>query len=91
MLRGLVEREKLSSSYMEPFEILEKVGPIAYLLQIFLVCTLHFMCLCFKKYIYDPSHVLQHQTMQLDENLSYQEQPVVILDRQGSYDQRKYL
>ena len=35
-----------------------------------------------KKYITDPSHVLQHQAVELSENLTYDEYPVAIVDRQ---------
>ncbi|KAL5578470.1 hypothetical protein UlMin_020169 [Ulmus minor] len=34
-----------------------------------------------KKYITDPSHVLQSDPVQLKENLTYEEKPVQILDR----------
>ena len=35
-----------------------------------------------RKYIPDPSHVLQPQTVELKEDLSYEEYPVAIVDRQ---------
>ena len=34
------------------------------------------------KYIPDPSHVLQLQTVEINENLTYEEYPVAIVDRQ---------
>ena len=34
-----------------------------------------------RKYIPDPSHILQHELLQIGEDLSYEEQPVQILDR----------
>ena len=34
-----------------------------------------------KKYIIDPSHVLQFDLVQLKENVTYEEKPVQILDR----------
>ena len=34
-----------------------------------------------KKYVSDPSHVLSYENMELDEDLSYEEKPVQILDR----------
>ena len=33
-------------------------------------------------YITDPSHVLQPQTVELSEDLTYEEYPIVIVDRQ---------
>ena len=35
-----------------------------------------------RKYIPDPSHVLQSQTVEISEDLIYEEYPVVIVDRQ---------
>ena len=35
-----------------------------------------------RKYIADPSHVLQPQAVELSEDLTYEEFPVVIVDRQ---------
>ena len=34
-----------------------------------------------RKYIPDPSHVLREQSVQLNENLTYEETPVQIVDR----------
>ena len=34
-----------------------------------------------RKYVHDPSHIIQLQSVQLDENLSYTEQPVAIMDK----------
>ena len=35
-----------------------------------------------RKYISDPSRVLQPQMMELNEDLSYEEYPVAVVDRQ---------
>ena len=35
-----------------------------------------------KKYIADPSHILQPQAVELSEDLTYEEYPVAIVDRQ---------
>ena len=34
-----------------------------------------------QKYVHDPSHIIQLQSVQLDENLNYTEQPVAIMDK----------
>ena len=34
-----------------------------------------------RKYVYDPSHVLKDLPIHIEENLTYEEQPVEILDR----------
>ena len=35
-----------------------------------------------RKYISDPSHVLQPQSVEVNEDLMYEEEPVVIVDYQ---------
>ena len=35
-----------------------------------------------QKYLHDPSHVLTPQTLQLDENMCYEKEPIAIVDRQ---------
>ena len=77
-------RGKLSSRYIGPYEILSKVGPVAYKLKLppelsRIHDTFHVSML--RKYIPDPSHVLREQPMQLKENLTYEETPVQIVDR----------
>ncbi|CAL9020692.1 unnamed protein product [Prunus brigantina] len=74
---------KLSPRYIGPYKILEHVGLVAYRLalpselswlhNVFHVSTL-------RKYISDPSHVLESQPIELKDDLSYVEQPVHILD-----------
>lgn len=34
-----------------------------------------------RKYVYDPKHVIQHSDIELDQDLSYEERPEMILDR----------
>ncbi|XP_017982350.1 PREDICTED: uncharacterized protein LOC108663265 [Theobroma cacao] len=79
------KKGKLSLRYIGPFEILERVGAVAYRLA--LPPDLSNICLVFhvsmfRKYNPDPSHVIQYETMQLKDDLTYEEQPVAILDRQ---------
>ena len=75
---------KLSPRYIEPYEIVSKVGPVAYKLKLppklsRINDTFHVSML--RKYIPDPSHVLREQPMQLKENLTYVETLVQIIDR----------
>ena len=76
---------KLSPKYIGPYEILERIGEVAYRLalppslsrvyDVFHVSQL-------RKYISDPSHVLQPEEVHLSDDLTYEEVPVQILDRQ---------
>ncbi|KAL6176730.1 hypothetical protein ACLB2K_053363 [Fragaria x ananassa] len=78
------KRGKLSPRYIGPHEIIERVGSLAYRLalppelsrihNVFHVSMLH-------KYIIDHSHVLEEQPISLQKDLSYEEEPVQILDR----------
>lgn len=75
---------KLSPRFIGPFEILERVGQVAYRLALPPdISGVHpvFHVSMLRKYVHDPSHVIQHQEVQLDEHLSYVEQPVAIVDR----------
>ena len=79
------KRGKLCPRYVGPFEIVERVGPVAYRLDlpdelsrvhnVFHISMLH-------KYISDPSHVLEIPEIELRDDLSYEEQPVQILGRE---------
>ncbi|XP_072962656.1 uncharacterized protein [Typha angustifolia] len=78
------KKGKLSPRYIGPYEILGRVGPVAYrvalppdLAQIHNV----FRVSVLRKYISDPSHVIHYEPVQLQQNLSYEEQPVKVLAR----------
>ncbi|XP_070054165.1 uncharacterized protein [Nicotiana tomentosiformis] len=79
------KRGKLSSRFVGPFEVLRRIGEMAYKLAlppslssvhlVFHVSTL-------RKYIGDPSHVLDFSTVQLDSDMTYDVEPVAILEWQ---------
>ncbi|KAL5544529.1 hypothetical protein UlMin_008313 [Ulmus minor] len=78
------KRGKLSPRYIGPFEILEKVGKVAYRLALPPdLSSVHnvFHVSILKKYVPDPTHVLEHEPIEVHEDLTYEEQPVQILDR----------
>ena len=68
------KRNKLDPQYIGPFEILERIGPLAYrmalppemgkLHNVFHVSQL-------RKYISDPNHILNYSQLQIQEDLSY--------------------
>ena len=83
MLR-IGKRGKLCPRYIGPYEIVSKVGPVAYRLKLPQeLSRIHdtFHVSMFRKYIPDPSHVLREQPVQLKENLTYEETPMQIVDR----------
>ena len=70
------KRGKLSPRFIGPYEIVSKVGPVAYKLKLppelsRIHDTFHVSML--RKYIPYPSHVLREQPVQLKENLTYEE------------------
>ena len=78
------KKGKLSPRYIGPFEILDRVGDLAYRLalppalshvhNVFHVSQL-------RKYIPDPSHIIDYGDIEVSSNASYAEQPVSILER----------
>ncbi|GAV84681.1 Chromo domain-containing protein [Cephalotus follicularis] len=78
------KKGKLAPRFIGPFEILERVGTVAYRLalppdlaevrNVFHVSIL-------RKYHPDPSHVLQYEPLELQIDMSFKERPVQIVDR----------
>ena len=77
-------RGKLRPRYIGPYEIIARVGPVAYRLDLPPeLSKVHnvFHVSMLRKYIPDPSHVLKDQPVELKDNLTYKEQPMQIVDR----------
>ncbi|XP_073152819.1 uncharacterized protein [Henckelia pumila] len=75
---------KLSSRFIGPFEILEKVGEVAYHLALPpYISGIHdvFHVSLLRQYVADELHILHSTEVQLDQDLSYVERPIRILDR----------
>ncbi|XP_020082654.1 uncharacterized protein LOC109706293 [Ananas comosus] len=78
-------RKKLSPRFVGPFEILERVGVVAYrvalpprlagVYDVFHVSNL-------RKYVYDPEHVLSYIPTELQMDMTYEEFPAYIVDRE---------
>ena len=95
--RGVVKfgkRGKLSLRFIGPFEILERVGSIAYRLalppsmsgvhEVFHVSML-------QRYIPDPAHVVDWGEIEVDTDGTFEEGPVCIMDSWDQVLQRKIL
>ncbi|XP_070005309.1 uncharacterized protein [Nicotiana sylvestris] len=79
------KKEKLRPRYIRPFEVLQRVGEVAYKLvlpPIYSTMYPIFHVSMLRKYVGDLSHVLDFSTVQLDSDLTYDVEPVDILDRQ---------
>ena len=75
---------KLRPIYIGPYEIIAKVGLVAYRLDLPPeLSKVHnvFHVSMLSKYIPAPFHVLRDQPVELKDNLTYKEQPMQIVDR----------
>ncbi|XP_016901428.2 uncharacterized protein LOC107991252 [Cucumis melo] len=87
-MRGVLRfkrKGKLSPRFVGPFEILKRISPVAYRLALspsFFVVHDVFHVSMLRKYVADPMHVVDFEPLQINENLSYEEQPVEILARE---------
>ncbi|XP_069148312.1 uncharacterized protein, partial [Solanum lycopersicum] len=79
------KRGKLSPRYIGPFEVLKRVGEVAYELALPPgLSGVHpvFHVSMLKRYHGDGNYIIRWDSVLLDENLSYEEEPVAILDRE---------
>ncbi|KAL4011264.1 hypothetical protein IC575_028316 [Cucumis melo] len=87
-MKGVLRFEKkgkLSPRFVGSFEILEWIGPVAYRLALppsFSAVHDIFNVSMLRRYVADPTHVVDFEPLQISENLSYEEQPVEILARE---------
>ena len=84
--RGVVrfgKRGKLSPSFIRPFEILERIGTVAYRLELpSSMSGVHevFHVSMLQKYTPDPAHVVDWGQIEVDTDGTFEEGPVCILD-----------
>ena len=79
------KRGKLNPRYISPFKILERIGPVAYRLELPPELNrIHnvFHVSMLKKYVPDPSHILEVPPVELKDDLSFEIQPVAIVDQE---------
>ena len=76
-------RGKLSPRYIGPHEIIEKLNPISYHLDLrvdlkYIHNVFHISQL--KKYVLDPNHAIVAEPIQTTKDLVYEKHPVQVLD-----------
>ena len=74
---------KLSPYHVGPFEILEQIRSLAYRLalppQLISVHDIFHVSVLFK-YVLDPQHIIDYHTLEIQEDGTYEEVPIGILD-----------
>ncbi|XP_070029862.1 uncharacterized protein [Nicotiana sylvestris] len=79
------KKGKFNPQFIGPFEVLRRIGEVAYELAFppnLLSVHPVFHVSMLRKYIGDPSHVLDFSSVQLDGELTYDVEPTTILERQ---------
>ena len=79
------KKGKLNPRYIGPFRIIERIGPVAYRLELpSKMNRIHnvFHVSMLRKYVLDPSHILEAPPIELNEDLSFEVQPVGIVDQE---------
>ena len=87
-VRGIVrfgqKKGKLSPRYIGPFEILERVGKVAYRVALPpKMSGVHnvFHISMLRKCAHDPTHEIDFEDIEVNDNVTYNEGPVRILDQ----------
>nr|XP_027101648.1 uncharacterized protein LOC113722568 [Coffea arabica] len=76
--------KKLQPRYIGPFNILQRIGKVAYQLELpASLSWIHdvFHVSLLKEYHLDPTHILPPEDIELDKSLAYEERPIRVLDR----------
>ncbi|XP_058005397.1 uncharacterized protein LOC131181363 [Hevea brasiliensis] len=80
-----VKKGKLSPRFINPYEIIKRVGPIAYRLALPPeLSKIHnvFHVSVLKRYRSDPNHLIPMETIEVQPDLTYEEESVAILTRE---------
>ncbi|XP_058000799.1 uncharacterized protein LOC131179100 [Hevea brasiliensis] len=88
------KRGKLSPRFIGPYEIIERIRPVAYCFALPpKLSQIHdiFHVSMLRRYKSDPSHVLQKQPIELREDLTYEEKPVEIINREEKVLRNKFI
>ena len=90
----LSKRGKLSPRFIGPFEILERVGTVAYRLALLPSMTgVHevFHVSMLRRYTRDPSHVMDWEEIEVNTDGTFEDGPVCIMDSRDQVLRRKTL
>ncbi|XP_070013561.1 uncharacterized protein [Nicotiana sylvestris] len=83
MMKGIMrfgKKGNLSLKFLGPFEVLRRVGEVALPSRLSGVHPIFHVSML-RRYHADLSHVLDFNTIQIDERLGYEEEPIAIVDK----------
>nr|KYP48073.1 Transposon Ty3-G Gag-Pol polyprotein [Cajanus cajan] len=89
-----LKARKLTPRFVGPYQIIQRVGSVAYRLALPpSLSNLHdvFHVSQLRKYVHDPSHVVELDDVQVKENLTFEKLPVVVVDHQLKELRGKYI
>jgi hypothetical protein len=74
---------KMAPRYSGPFEILDKVGPVAYIIALPPIVRAYnvFNVLLLKKYVHDSNHIIDIYVIQVEPKGEFLPEPQCIIDR----------
>nr|XP_009757767.1 PREDICTED: uncharacterized protein LOC104210542 [Nicotiana sylvestris] len=79
------KKGKLSTRYIRPYRIIQRVGQMAYKLELpqeMSLVHLEFHVSMLKKVVEDPTLIISVEAIEVNEELTYEEIQIAILDRQ---------
>ena len=88
------KKGKLSLRYVGPFEIIQRIRKMAYKLALSPeLSSVHdvFHVSMLKKYVFDPSHILNQEPIEVHEDLTYEEKPIKIFDKEKNVLRNKVI
>ncbi|XP_049374043.1 uncharacterized protein LOC125839115 [Solanum verrucosum] len=84
-MRQFGKKGKLSPRYIGPYKVIRRIGQVAYELelpQVLSTVDRVFHVSMLRKCVGDPSRITPTKDVQVTRDLTYEEVPIVILDRQ---------
>jgi hypothetical protein len=84
---------KMAARFCGPFEILDRIGSVTYMLALYASMNVHnlFHVSLLKKYLHDPNHVIDWCPIQVETKGDFQVQSVRVLDRKVKLLQNRFI